>query len=704
MRPSSTLASCLALSLAAAGCGGATSPSGSFSHSFPDDRSDHVEAVEALLAAAPPSRDRSVIVLAATDPPRVVAYDLASQHTLWEQPAELRTIPYIAGDYVVTQESGNVVVRALDTGRVTATVADEQRGLIGAAGDGEDGALVLSTGGGVGASSVLIGLHGGSPSFRTQVPQAMGLPAVRAGMIFVPWGHQNLTVLDEGGNEIARVRVTRGVLGHAFVEGSSIFVGQTGLGLLSHDLHSAADVPWLEIADIARPGSPPLLRDAYSPPPSAASATHRVRLAFAPRAAGSAVELVDDLVVLTFYRLVFGLADHGGRAAWVTLLPRDVVGVSVRDAGILTVDDHGGARLLSRTDGRTLWHADIGAGGTYAAIAAGSFAPAGSPEGDALVLRDQLLAAAQSTDARLVPAREFAVRMLGNIAEPEVTTSLISLCEDAALPVIVHGAACDTLAARTIGGDSMIEALGRHAAYLESTTAPPVGPLARAAVTMGERRAAPLLLAQLRDPETRAEDLPAVFDAVSSLGDASASETIEDFLRLYHAEPSDSGLAPAVASGIAALAHLAGPTSREFLTSIASDALTMPEARDAATAALAALDAAASGTETTPDTTETVEFTTADDPRPRELTAAMVAEILDESRAELRACLSTTGPERRHHGQARVVLVIEPDGDVVMVSANPAETQGCIEPIVRAHTFPATQARSRQRITHVVRR
>jgi hypothetical protein len=692
---------CIVALALVAGCGGGNSAA--FSHRFPDDRTDHVEAVVARLQAAPASRERSVVVLAATDPARLVAYDLAAGRTLWEEPAELRTIPYIAGDYVVSQETGGVVVRALDGGRVTGRMADDQLGLVGAAGDGSQGAFVLSTGGGVGATSVLVGLSGGSPSFRTQVDQALGLPAVRAGMIFVPWGSQNLSVLESDGTEIARVRITRGVLGHAFVEGSDIFVGQSGLGLLSRDLHSAADVPWLEISDIARPGSPPLLRDAYSPPPSAASATHRVRLAFAPRAAGSSVELVDDVVVLSFYRLVFGLGDHGARAAWATQLPRDVVGVSVRDAGILTVDDHGTVRLLSRTDGRPIWSAEIGASATYAAISAGAFAPTGSPEGDALPLRDQLLSVAQSTDARLVPAREFAVRMLGNIDEPEVTTNLISLCEDRALPAIVHTSACEALAARTTGGDAMIAALGRHAAYLEATSAPPVGPLARAAQAMGEHRATPLLLAQLRDPETRPEDLPAVLDAVSALGDSSAAQTIEDFLGLYHAESADSGLAPAMTSGIAALAHLAGPTAREFLTGIVEDRLSMPEAREAATTALATLDQAAAGPVEATETTETsaMEFTEADDTRPRELTPAMVGQILDASRSELRACLVTPG---RVFGQARVVLVVEPTGELVLVSANPEETQACIEPIVRGHTFPATQARSRQRVTHVIRR
>jgi hypothetical protein len=679
-----------------------------FSHRFPDDRVDHVEAVVARLGTVPPEHDRSIVVLAATDPNRLVAYDLASGHTLWEQPATLRTVPYVAGHYVVSQEEGGVVVRALDGGTETARIPDEQMGLVGADGDRDSGAIALSTGGAVGARSMLVGLTRGVPSFRARVEQAIGVPAVRGGMIFQPWGSQNLSVIEEDGGEIARVRVTRGVLGHAYVSGSSIFVGQRGIALLSAALDSSSDTPWLEIADTPRPGNPPLMRDAYTPPPSPSSATHRVRLAFAPRAQGNEVEFVDDLVVLVFYRLVFGLDQLGAHAAWVQEMPHDVVGVTVREAGIFVVDDHGEVTLLGRTDGRPIWNASIGTTASYAVIDPGTFAPTGTPQGDALPLRDQLLTAAQSTDTRLVPAREFAVRLMNGIQEPDVTANLLTLCDDPTTPATVHTAACEALASRTTGANAVIEALGRHQAFLTGTRTPPVGPLASAALAMADRRAPPLLVAQLSDPGTRSEDLPAVFDALSGLGDASATQSIADFVRLYHAEPSDSGLAPGLVRGVAAYAHLAGPTSRELLQGVVADTLTMPEVRAAATEAIASLDGAASGTTTTTTaetpatTTETpTTFSEADDARPRELTPALVAQVLDPARSELRECLVQPG---RVHGQARVVIVAQQTGELSMVSVTPDTLQSCIEPIVRRFTFPATRHVGRTHVTHIIRR
>ncbi|MFO0685436.1 MAG: PQQ-binding-like beta-propeller repeat protein [Sandaracinus sp.] len=705
-RPARSAARALLVATLVTACGGGgVLGTQVFSQRFPDDRVDHVEAVVARLGAVPPEHDRSIVLLAASDPDRLLAYDLARGETLWEIEAHLETIPYVAGHYVVTQEPGGVVVRALDGGRETARIPDEEMGLIGADGDRDSGAVALSTGGAVGARSVLVGLSHGSPSFRASVDQAVGVPAVRGDMIFVPWGSQNLSVVEEDGGEIARVRVTRGVLGHAFVEGQHIFVGQRGLGLLSPELDSSSDVPWLEIADVPRPGSPPLMRDAYTPPPSPGSATHRVRLAFAPRAEGNRVALVDDLVVLSFYRLVFGLGDLGGRAAWAREMAHDVVGVSVREAGIFVVDDQGQVSLLSRTDGRTIWSADIGEPATFAAIDPGTFAPSGAPEGDALPLRDQLLAVSQSTDARLVPAREFAVRMMAGLEDPEVTTNLVALCDDRNVPASVRTSACGALATRTSGADAIVQALGRHQAFLAGTTAPAVGPLAQAALAMHEQRAAPLLVAQMRDPETRAEDLPAVFDALAGLGDASVLSPIEDFVRLYHAEPSDSGLAPGLTRAVVAYAALAGPTSRDLLGQLAADPMTMQEVRVAAQQALTAMDAGASTPSETPDDAGSgggaMTFTEADDPRPRELTTTLVGQILDPARSELRDCLVTPG---RVHGQARVVLVVEPSGQLAMVSVSPDELQACIEPIVRRFEFPATQARGRQRVTHVIRR
>jgi hypothetical protein len=227
---------------------------------------------------------------------------------------------------------------------------------------------------------------------------------------------------------------------------------------------------------------------------------------------------------------------------------------------------------------------------------------------------------------------------------------------------------------------------------------------------MGERRAVPLLVGHLRDPETAAQDIAPLAQALASFGDETAAAPIGDFLRLYHAESSDVGLEPGLAASLEAYRVLAGPTSRELLEEIASDGLALGSVRNAARAQLVALDAPAApaggageqapegqGGEGGADMT----FTEADDPRPAELTSPMAQALLEPERPALERCLIT--PERVYQ-HARIVIVVSPQGQVMMVTTNPPVVLTCIEGVVRAQSYPATRARGRQQVTVEVRR
>ena len=91
-----------------------------------------------------------------------------------------------------------------------------------------------------------------------------------------------------------------------------------------------------------------------------------------------------------------------------------------------------------------------------------------------------MLAAAQDQDARLVPARLFAVSALAHMPQADATADLIELCDSPRLAPPVRERACVELNQRSIGADHLLTALERHAGYLEGTTAPPVGALAKA--------------------------------------------------------------------------------------------------------------------------------------------------------------------------------------------------------------------------------
>jgi len=108
-----------------------------------------------------------------------------------------------------------------------------------------------------------------------------------------------------------------------------------------------------------------------------------------------------------------------------------------------------------------------------------------------------------------------------------------------------------------------------------------VGALAAAAARLDERRAVPLLVAHLDDPNTRAEDLGQVAAALSALGEQSAAEPMADLLWLYHAEATDEAFAGALAALAQALISLQGPVGRDTVQELVDAPFTAPPLRAA---------------------------------------------------------------------------------------------------------------------------
>lgn len=704
---SSILSVVAAMSLV--GCGGA---GGGFGATFPDNRAGDLGDV---VARERPLAETPRVLFATTTPRGVVVFDLASGQRSMEAAGELRSMPHLAGNYAVVHEPDGVVVRSATSGAVTARIADRALSLVGADGEGESGVLVLSSGGGVGASSRIAILQGGGVAREVELDQAAGAPAFGSGMAFIPWAHQNLSVVDAlSGAELARVRshgdvVTTALSGYAAGARTRMFFAGNQLAVV--DPAFAADATFTAAPEGTRPGNPPLAYDAYTPPPSANSAVHRVRLAYAPEVREGRAGYVADQVHLIFYRLVFALDARSGAVRWVVQVPRDVVGATVTPRALYVADETGTLRALELSTGRELGSHAFGVAASYAEIVPGDYLPSGGGAAPG-PLRDQLLAAAESTDGRLVPAREYAVRELARLDDPAVTENLIAICENRTVTPSVKRAACDALGARTTGAEYVTAALERHAAFLRGTQAPPVGALARAAVSAHVTGALPLLVSHLRDPETPAADLVALVQAIVALGNEGTAEALADFLRLYHAEAPDSGMGEGLVAAVHGYRRLAGPTSTELLEALRDDPMSWVVVRGAAGDALegrsprgendAAPAAQPEGDSLDAPTTSggsDMTFTEDDDPRPRELTTALVATTLDPVARDLERCLVQSS---RVFDQARVVLAVEPSGILQMITVTPTELQSCIEPLVRSVPFPQTRARGRQRVTHQV--
>lgn len=576
---------CALLSLTP-GCGGASG--GAFAHVFPDnDQAGVDDVVRRLAAAAPPVESAVAVGLTAS---HIYAFDLAGGRESWREPVtEPRGKALIAGELVILHQGDRIVGRRLRDGVRVFEVSDDRFSLVGGAGDGRSGAFVLSTTGGVGAQSRIYLTDGEGISAHYDVDFPVGAPDVAAGMVFVPWGNQNVTVIDaSSGLEIARLRTLAGVVGTARVEGGALFFGQRGIGRLRSGMTANGPEPvgWIEPNTGHLPGSPPFWRSPYEPPASAASASHSIELVWAPTAQGDEVAFADDTIYLTFYKLVFGLAPEDLSVRWVHELGSDVVGAAARAGGVVVADSSGGFTYLAASNGQVLWTASSSAQPTVVALQLGSFEPSGTPGENPGFLAEQLLSAAQNTDARLVPARAFAVMALAAQPDEAVTGHIVVLCEDGSLPQPLRAAACEALGTRDEGNAVVLRALGRHASFLEDTTAPPVGALGAAAVRMNERGAVPLLVAHLADPDTSLADIRQLAAALASLADRGAVEPLRDYLWLYHADGDEPALGAALGGVARALIALDGPPGREVVQEVIDAPFTSPAIRAAMTEAL----------------------------------------------------------------------------------------------------------------------
>jgi len=715
-----SLASALAVSALSClvACGGAAP---AFSTRFADNSPSDVERLLSRIAAAPQVEAPPIVVGVTAAPTHLYAFDLESQRVLWNQPCTARHAPIVTGEFVVTQETGGIVARDLRTGAERFVIADDGMTLNGAAAYQATVAVVLTRGNGVFAESVVTLVQNGSVQWERSLRFTAGSPAVIGDVVLVPWGNQNVTALDLlSGDEFARVRVLDTTVGHVFRQGNHVFAaGEQGFFALDTNVVSgrAQDAARFAHHDRELPGRPKLIRDAYaaSPMPSATSAEQRIRLSWMPTVVeGGEAGLVDQHLYLVFYRFVFALDPTGASASWVYTHDTDIVGSAAQAGGVLLADDAGGITLVAADNGARTWHASAALPSTAVSFGLDMRAVRGTV-GDAPVLsvRDQLVTAAQDQDARLVPARVVAVEMLGAVSDPEATASLIDLCENTRITSPVRIAACATLSKRTQGGDQILAALGRHAAFLEGTTAPPIGALASAAVAANVPGAAGALVAHLGDPNTASSDLPAIVTALGAINDNATSQPLIDFLRLYHADADDEHLVTTLKLAVDVIVKLSGPVAIEVLTEVSRDALGNHAVREHAMTALNQLEAvveeaerAAQAAAAPPPTAEEVAAAAAAAPPPpavpappaARLTLPMIENALLPVRPQLRACLKVG--ERQYHS-ARVVLVIE-DGSLLTVAVVPQATQGCIEALIRTRTFPATLSSARERIDYML--
>lgn len=705
----------LALALGLLGCS-EFNPRG-FDVDYPSNRPAPVLSVAERVAGQTFEAEPALVALVPVSPARgVTVFSVPEGRRLWQNSTALDARPAFASGALVSHSGRQVLAWDARTGAQRFVLSDNNYQLIGASGDGRSIALALGPGGLNRRRGTLLAVdaQSGAVRFSRDVEQPLGHPTIADNFLLVPWSSQYLSVFDVGRNEeFARLRSAEDIFAHAWREGNVLYFGARTLYRLGPDSARAQRDPAhtfrLEREDL--PGNPQLTMDGYMNAMAGTNARERVTTSWRFDPAQPGVQLTDGTLYLLFHRVVFATEAATGAVRWAWTAPNDLAGVQPTRGGFFAVDERGGMFFLDARAGNVRWHADAGMRAAQAVVQVPlDFAPPASSDSEAAQpAATTLLVAAGGTDTRMLPARLYATRALGTMRGPEATRALLELASQREYPQELLTAANEALGRRTEGLDPLLAALGTHFHFIRGTPAPPVGAIARAMGATRERRAVPLLVAQLSDPGTPLADLPDVVEALRAIADASAVPALLDFLRLYH---SDDGAVPGVdgsdpvndrsitdqdavnlALGTAAQAvvQLGSPSDRRWLAAFLTDTNTVGGARTRVEAAVGGVQqapsvaASAGGTAGASGGQPAIVDANLPPPRllPEQITQAFAA-----VRDPMLACLNALSSRP---SQVRLTFFYDATGHISNLAVTPPTLSSCVTPVAQTVTLPRSQ-------------
>jgi len=606
----------------------ACGPKSTFSLRRPDSSPEELRALDARLRADPPGSVPGARLAALAAPPaegdgaaRLLFAELgpgARDGRRWETPAAGLGPPHLAGPWVLTRSPGRLLGRRVQDGSVVLRESVGFLSLVGAAGDAKGAVAVLSTGTDLSPRSLILLLDERGVRRRLEARQAAGVPAYLAGLALVPWGAQTLSALAPGGREVARLHPPEAMVAAAVGDprtGAVWWGWRTLLPLGAATTPSGGpasatpDPLALAVAELGLdPESlaevlprPTPLRDGYASPPIEGGFADGQWLLFWPtRTPPEAFHLVTPRAVLCL--------DTSGAARWGRTLPDRAVGAHPQPDGGLVLALASGLVLRLDEGGAIIDLEELGGPLVHAAIdGVWSRSPeTAAPPGDDASLGERLAELGLSQEAGgpvggpttvlagprgdRSAAGLAAVLALAQREEAEATESLVAACRGLARAPEERRWACEALARRRKGLAPVLAALRERVDHVSGRRAAPVAPLAQAVAGAGRREALPLLVGWLREPQTASEDLAPLVRSIATLGDPGASGPITDFLRLYHADAIDDGVAGALTAAVEALLDLDGPLAAPLFEELARDPFTEPALRGTLNQALRRLE------------------------------------------------------------------------------------------------------------------
>ncbi len=558
-----------------ASCGGASLGSGKgFDDGWQNDSGRSITLVEQRLHGLPLAPNARVVVGVTESGLAGASLDGRSH---WVHRGRAASPPMIAGKLVVVAEGDQILALDASTGAPIWSIGNRGLALVGAASDGTRSALVLAD---AHKSLFLAVSASGSALGSAQTSTALGTPAARGGIAFVPWSNQYVSALDmDSGDEVGRL-LTREQVSQALNFSGTLYFGQRVLLRFDEQIRFAStnQANHVSLPKLELPGKPNWLGNGSLTPEGGPNARSKIRIYAAPTSASDGtLTLGGGTIAASYFRVLFGLDAHTGALLWVRSMPADIVGGAAAPSGFVVCDANGKVWSLS-SQGADSASLQLDAKVTLCAADAGALAVAGTAARGPLAV--QITQALDDLEPDMAEAERYLIAQLGPLDDTSVTKTLIDLSSSPRIPPELRTETRRLLALRKNGTEYMLTALGRHYDFVSGVLLPPpVGPLADALAASNETRAAPLLAQHLNDPADSAEDVAHAARALVKLGTPAEYEDLRTFFALYRATADDEALVSAVVSSAEALLRVGGDAGRAVLERAAQDPMTQNDVR-----------------------------------------------------------------------------------------------------------------------------
>jgi outer membrane protein assembly factor BamB len=638
-----------------------------------------------------------VVVAIDGEPGGIAAFDATSGERIWHSDVRAESELVVGGPAVVVKSGRSVFGLSARDGSELWQRRAELMDYMGAAIDGDLAVLSFSTAGQRSSSyregrAIAVDARSGRVRWTLgPVQSQVGAPAATGGVVFVPWDRHSLSALDGAtGRELARLLSRDDVYSFVTAGPEGVFFGSNAAYRFDEraasGLRDEASVYEPLVANT--PSTSGFAADGFLGSTGGRNARNKIRFLWrgGPET-GDEVRLVDDKLYFLYFRIVIAFDSRTGEVLWARSLPRDVEAATAVPGGVLALDAGGDLLALEASTGRITHRASLGVTVANAAFDVASL-PRG--EGEAVEtprtdsVRDQLVEIVFDPDARLTPARRFALSVLASIPDAEVTQSLIEICRQRRVPVQIRNDAAIVLRTRQAGAEYLNEALDEHYDFLESREAPPVGVIAGAALYMRNEAAVPRLLDHLEDPETPFDDLAPIAAALTELGNPGMVPRLKGFVVRYRADREFRGREEPLLEFVRAIGRHGADADRQAIAALAQQPRTLPALVDGIEAALAPPPApeAAGG--------EAADATT--------VSAEQIAEVMQDARDRIRPCIQSALRREGDLREVRITLVIASDGDLVGLNVNPPDDilGSCLTLSLAQSSFPRGDEDRRQ--------